>query len=287
MIPTTPSARAQSVGLVCIADSSASDCPISPIVLSGTNGTTLTIAVNIQSSDSLNGFDIIVKSDYRVLQPVSADLTGNVLGSNIFTVANCIEFVGAGCSAITGHGLVRVAAVALGTFTTSPTTGRLFSITYNVLASASDLKVGFQTGCFNTSAPPDYCVTIADGGLVVPETVQESTGNIGDFGVTAPSGSVIVRKGTSVPFEIFFSSVDGFSGSISFSFSISPVKRNGPTVILLTTGVINLLPGTFTIVLFGAQAGRNTPNGLYTFTLTANAGRLTHSVQVTISVVRS
>jgi hypothetical protein len=285
---SAPTVRAAATpGLVCIADRSTTNCPSTPIVLTGTSGSTLTIAVNIQSSASLNGFDIIVKADTRVLQPVSDDLTGSVLGSSPLILANCVEGLGAGCSSQTGAGIVRVAGVIVGSSTTAPTTGRLFSITYNVLASASNIKVGFQAGCSNTSVQPDYCVTVVDGSVVVPETVQESTGVIGDFSLQASPTTVILPRGGSIPFQIFFFSVGGFSGGISFTWTISPLRRQGPTLILLSSNIINLLPGTFTDELFAAQAGRLTPNGSYTFTLTANAGTLTHTIQVTIVVVRS
>ena len=283
---STPTVRAQTVGLVCIADPSTTNCPTAPIVLTGTSGNTLTVAVNIQSSASINGFDIIVKANTQQLQPVSYSLTGTVLGSNILTLANCIEFTGSGCTAQTGPGIVRIAAVALGTTTTAPTTGLLFTVTYNVLASATNIKVGFQTGCATTSSDPDFCVAVVNGANIVPETVQESTGNIGDFSVASlPSTLRIARDGSGI-FQVFFASLNGFSGSISFKFTLTPAHRNSPVATLLSSSIINLLPGTSTDEIFGVVSNRVTPFGTYTFTLTAQAGTLTHTITVSISVVK-
>src|SRR2546428_11225217 len=56
----TPRARASTMGLVCIADQSLNptDCPAEPANLTGNVGDNITVAVNIQGSDSLNAFEI-------------------------------------------------------------------------------------------------------------------------------------------------------------------------------------------------------------------------------------
>jgi hypothetical protein len=137
--------------------------------------------VNIQASVSINGFDIFVKSDPTLLRAMSVDLSNSVLGTSVITITDCID-LGPGCTtAQNGIGIVEVAVVALGSITTSPTTGHLFSVNYNITKTVQSIKVGFQTGCKGTSASPNFCVTVVDGGTVVPEIVQESTG----FGETS------------------------------------------------------------------------------------------------------
>jgi hypothetical protein len=161
-----PRAHAQTPGVVCIADPTSTSCPSSPITLSGASGTQISVAVNIQGSDSLNGFNIFVKADVSALQAVSVDLSNSVLGNNVFTAVDCIDF-GPGCiTAQNGMGVVQVAMVALGSVTAAPTTGRLFSITYNLTQTAQNIKIGFQTGCSNTSTLPNFCVTVVYGGTI-------------------------------------------------------------------------------------------------------------------------
>jgi len=286
VIATANNVHAQSSGLVCIADVSTTICPSTPVVLTSTIGTTFTVAINIQASASFNAFDITVKVDPTVLQPISDDLTGTVLGSNIITVANCIDPTGNGCGVLAGPGTVRMAVAELGAATPSPTTGRLFSITYNVTATATNIKVGFTTGCTNTSSQLGYCVTIAYGGTLVPETVQESTGNIGDFSLAvSPPILLIARAEVSGPFQLFFYSLKGFSGTITFTWAITPLHRNGPMVVQLSSNIVLLSPGTFTDERFAAITGRVTAPGDYTLTFTATAGVLTHTIQMTIQVV--
>src|SRR5690348_6100590 len=168
-------AHGQNIGTVCISDPFSTACPVSPVAISVLNGTRIQIAVNIQGSDPTNGFDIFVKADPTVLTPVGINLTSTVLGTNIFTVAECLGNTGFGCgSGQNGPGVVEVAAVAF-TGTTGPTTGNLFSITYNVTKSAANVVVGFQTGCSNTSTIANYCVTVVNGSTntIDRETVQE------------------------------------------------------------------------------------------------------------------
>src|SRR5260370_9797827 len=152
----------QVIGTVCISDPLSTSCVVLPLAVSALKGTQIQIAVNIQGSDPMNGFDIFVKADPTVLNAVGLDLTGSVLGTNIFTVSECIGNTGFGCnSGQDGPGVVEVAAVSF-TSTTSPTAGRLFSITYNVTTSAANLVVGFQAGCSGTSTAAHSCAPIVN-----------------------------------------------------------------------------------------------------------------------------
>src|SRR5438128_3300891 len=74
-------AEATSEGLVCIADIAVNptDCPAEPANLTGNVGDIITVAVNIQGGDSLNGFDIRVQVNPAVLQPVSIGLADSLI----------------------------------------------------------------------------------------------------------------------------------------------------------------------------------------------------------------
>src|SRR5437879_3688715 len=118
---SVPQAHAQTPGVVCIADPTSTSCPSSPITLAGVIGTQISLTVNIQASDSINGFNIFVKADVSILRAVSVDLSNSVLGTNVFTAIDCIDF-GPGCiTAQNGVGIVQVAMVALGSATNAPT----------------------------------------------------------------------------------------------------------------------------------------------------------------------
>ncbi len=284
LLPTLPTPHAQLVGIVCMADSNETSCPGTAITLTGTAGSQLSVTINIQDSDSLNAFDIFVKADPHVLRPVSIDTAGTVLGSNILTLANCIEFAGSGCTALqNGPGVVRSAVVALSFATTAPTNGRLFSIRYDVVAEAPSFKAGFQTGCSNTSAG-DFCVTVASGSTVVPETLLESTGTFGNFRITAIPVALTIRKGRFGLSTLTLTSEGGFFGGISLQPSVSPSRRGSPSVFFVSGPAVTLEPGTSTTDLIRIETFRNTPIGQYIVTVTATSGEIVHTVTVAVSV---
>src|SRR5260370_7821361 len=149
----------QVIGTVCISDPLSTSCVVLPLAVSALKGTQIQIAVNIQGSDPMNGFDIFVKADPTVLNAVGLDLTGSVLGTNIFTVSECIGNTGFGCnSGQDGPGVVEVAAVSF-TSTTTPTPGRLFSITYHVTSNAPNLLLVFHPPFPRPITPPNHCFT--------------------------------------------------------------------------------------------------------------------------------
>jgi len=274
----------QSIGLVCLAGPQSADCPPTPLAISALNGTQLTVAVNIQRSDRLNGFDILVKGDPKVLRGSSVDLGGSVLGSNILPIAECIDFKGFGCSGANGIGAVEVAAVALGFSTPAPTTGRLFSITYNATQSSSAVEVDFQTGCSMTSVSPDFCVTVVNGANIVLETVQGSTGLPGDFGISSAFCCPTLQKNSDRLGSVSLESKEGFFGGLSLSISVSPLRKSGPVAFFLTSAKVFLEPGTSTLMLLLIVTFPTTPPVEFTVTVTATSGLISHSADITFRV---
>lgn len=165
------------VGTVCIDSGNSTSCPPSPPTFSGKNGHELTVSVNIQGSDMLNGWDIAVKTDPAILDPASDNLTFTVFpsGTPTFLVTNCINGLGIGCApGVDGPGIVHV-AVNSPFFALAPATGRLFSIMYKIVGKTTGTTIGYQTGC-TTSSNDSKCATITNGTPTpVPENVQTAT----------------------------------------------------------------------------------------------------------------
>lgn len=283
---TFPRVHAQLTGTVCIADPFSTSCPASPIAISAVNGTQLQIAVNIQDSDPINGFDIFVKADPSILDSVAVNLTGSILGQNVFTVAKCLGNSGYGCTAgQNGPGSVEVAAIALGFITSGPTTGRLFGITFNVTSTASSVVIGFQTGCLGTSTNSNYCVTVVNGYTLNREDVQESSGAPGDFSIIADLCCPAVGRDATVFGQVLIQSLNGFFGSMSLSFTVSPLKRHGPNVYPFTSGTVLLLPDTSTRMVIVLTTSSLTPAGNYTVNIRGKAGLLVRTGSTSISVI--
>ncbi len=149
-----PRATGLLVGVVCIAPSSSSSCPSTAASFTGSVGGQLVVAVNIQGSDALNGYDITVQTNSSVLRPVSASFAGSVLPLGPMCLL-CPPPAN-----ITG-GTVHVVIVAvLGFVSTAPTTGRLFSVTYNIVGGGT-----------TSIALPSVTVANGPAGVVDPETL--------------------------------------------------------------------------------------------------------------------
>jgi hypothetical protein len=171
-------AHAQTIGEVCLVQAGSSSCPLSPPVISGTVGSQLRVAVFIQNSAPLNGFDITVLAAHTILQPSGVDLTGTVLPSPFFIISQCIggvQKVGGSCPLTATVDTIEVVAVST-PLTPTLTTGLLFTAVYNVVAATSSTPIGFQTGCSSSSVlGTTTCVLVVNGPTIDPEIVQTAT----------------------------------------------------------------------------------------------------------------
>jgi hypothetical protein len=178
-----PLLHGQVTGEVCLAEIGSTKCPAAGPVFNGplsVPATQLRVAVFINSSDSLNGFDITLKTDHNILQPSDTDLTGTILPGSPILLSKCIGGVNrtvAPCPSYDTADTLQLAAVALGPGTLSPTTGLLFTAVYNITqTTAGNIPIGLQTGCSTSSVadPNNICVTISSGTSLtpVPEKVQ-------------------------------------------------------------------------------------------------------------------
>ncbi len=265
------------VGVICVAPGESVSCPDSPPVFTGTLGSQLTVAINVQGSDSLNAFDIQVQTDPAVLQPISNSLDGTLL-QNVSVVINSTD---------PANGIARVAATALAFFTTSPTTGRLFSITYNIVGTTGT-PISFPTGC-NGSSNNSFCVTVANGGQgPVPENLQTATFGQAqpDFTISA-SPDALVLIGPPVRSTIELTSVGNFSATVFLSLLVlAPPQIDLSTSLSPTT--LTLAPGetvTSTLEVFSSFPVQNftSPAGNFTIVITGISGSLSHPVSVTVS----
>src|SRR5207249_8944668 len=120
------------------------DCPAEPANLTGNVGDNITVAVNIQGSDSLNAFEISVQVNPAVLQPVSISFADSVIQEPRYVVLQTID---------ADNGFAQVAMAALGYYVPSPVTGNLFEISLKVL-STNSTAITFSYGCSSYTSLP-------------------------------------------------------------------------------------------------------------------------------------
>lgn len=300
-------ARATITGTVCIADGSSTTCPSSPLTFTGSTGTQLTVAVNIQGSDTFNGIDIHVKTDSTVLNPLSVDTeTNSVLAANSqfgLYWFGCLNgtptnaSTGNVCeSGLDGPGVVHIVAVAVGGNVPAPATGRLFSITYSIVNGSVSATIGFPTappgtgGCDPSSVQgTTTCVEVVLTSTTDPETVEAASLNTGPppppptFTISANPSSLTVKSETSKTSTITLQSLNGFTGTITLSATVSPIVKNGLSVSLSQTSMSLSANGAATSTLTATARGA-TPMGTYAVTVTASGGGVTKPTQVTVTV---
>jgi hypothetical protein len=238
----SPFVSGQLVGVVCVAPqgTSSSGCPTNPVSFPGqAPGTHLIVAINIQGSDALNGFRILIKTDNTVLNPLRADLNNTVLPQPFLILSNCVNGAGTGCSIASGDGpgVVDVGAVSLAALSTPPTTGGLFEITYNVISQTLHTSIDAVPGCVGTSVT-GLCVTITDGGATpVLETFQAgSYGPVEHLTISAPA-SVTGAIGALTTFTVTAADTD--------TNALTLTATGLPTGATFTTAGTNPVTGTF------------------------------------------
>ncbi len=271
--PTAP-------GMVCIAPDFPVSCPATPAMFTGTVGGQLVVAVNVQNSAALNGFDIQVRTNPSILKPVSDDLRGSVL-QNLYVVQNTVNST---------TGLVRVAAVALGFVTTAPTTGRFFNITYNIVGNTPGTFILFPTGCTGTSNG-NTCVTVVNAGVIDPENIEEANFTSTpppDFTMSANPSSLAIQAGTTATSIISVTSINGFAGTVSLTTNTGPLIICPPACSTwsVSPSSVTLTPGgTATAILTIKVSSFGGGGSGFTVVVFGTSGSLSHSVSVVFTVI--
>ena len=194
-----PRAHAATNGTVCLVDPgitattpTTNVCPSTTTQsFTGPNATSaglqLRVAVNINASSPINGFDISLKTDHTIIQPFDADLTNSVLnaiGGSIQVAVKCIGGVrvqGAQCTSTDTVDTLRLVATVQGGTGVTSNNGLLFTAVYNIVGNVTSgsTPIAFQTGCGtvpNPTSNPPNCITIENGSIqAVPENILTAT----------------------------------------------------------------------------------------------------------------
>jgi len=286
------SVKGQPVGLVCLAPASATACPASPVTVSATVGTQLSLVVLVQGADAISGFDITLKANHTIIKPADASVSGNLLfgGSIVLKCIGGVLKTGSLCPSTDNPDTIHVLMVGPpGFLTISPVTGLLFTAVYNVTGT-STTPISFQVGCSPSSViGTSTCVLFSNGSLSNPMvTIQGASytqAPIPTFtiGVSTVQSLIALTKGESGNSTIMLSSINGFSGTVSLSLVITPTVRH-PPLISLSSNSVTLASGGFGTALLTALAQSNTDKAAYVITVTGTAGSQNGSVLIQLIV---
>ncbi len=239
-------------------------------------GTTITYQVNVTGMDPFNAWDVSVKTDPNILNPVSISVAGDILGS-VFQVANCINGSGTGCSITDGAGVAHSSA-ASGTGIAFSGNGLLFTITYQVVG----------TGFSYLTIPPGLDI-LANSGSAVSHATAE--GVYGVAPIVSNPAFLIIPAGSFENSTITVNSINGFAGKVNVTAVVSPSISNGPSALLTNstpfTGPkvsVVLSAGGTNKVSLNVTTTAATPAQIYTVDVTEASGILQHSFFVPVNV---
>ncbi len=110
-----------------------------------------------------------------------------------------------------------------------------------------------------------------------------TTINVADFSISASPATLPIPHGSTKSSTITLTSLNGFSGTVTLSWSILPVVNHGPSPSLSPTSITLTSGGQGTSTLT-VKTANNTPRQMYAVTVTASSGSITHTVTVSVTV---
>ena len=247
-----PLANAAFGGEVCIAQNGATACPTTVPLISSSPAaipSQIRIAIVIDGSDGINGFDITLLTNSTVLKPAGYSIAGTILQGSPAALVNCIGDVGVNCGARDTADTLHI-SISVNSLTTSPITGLLFTAIYNITGVTYNTPIAFQIGCNGTSVGGD-CVSITNGSTnSLPETDQTAKFTNQPYFDLQPTfglGSVTVDHGGSNllnPLYLNVTSINSFTGTVSLTASVLPPSLSTPTLpsVSITVNSVTVSP---------------------------------------------
>src|SRR2546425_1895555 len=213
-----------------------------------------------------------------VTQPATPDFSISSSPSS-FSVAT-------GASSASTITLTSIGAFA-GTITLSPTispSGPTVSVNpNNVTVSAGGSGTSTLTVSTQSTTPlGNYTVIVtgSSGSLSHSTTILVAVTTVSDFSISGSPTSITIPPSSSGAFNLTLTSMNGFSGTVNLSVSIS---SPGPKTSLSQTSV-NLSSGGSGSSVLTIRTLKKTHVGSYSVTVTATSGSLSHSITFTVTV---
>jgi uncharacterized protein YfaS (alpha-2-macroglobulin family) len=165
----------------------------------------------------------------------------------------------------------------------SPSTGLNASIAPTTILGGA----GTATLSVNSTTTGSYSVTVTGTGAPgTHSAVVSVTVVVPDFKLALSSSALTVAPGSSGSVTVTLTSLDGFSGTVALTYTLSPP---GPQVTFSSTSVILSSSGSASSTLSASAASSgvySTPvaQGNYNLTVTGSSGGLVHSTTLALTV---
>src|SRR5712692_505598 len=160
--------------------------------------------------------------------------------------------------------------------------------TVSVSPTSVTLTAGSSgTSSLNITTQPttpigSYTVTVSGTSNATSHstTVQVTVGSTPDFSISGSPSSMTLSQRSTGTFNIVLTSVNGFSGTVSLSASVS---SSGPRM-SFSQNSVNLTSGASGSSTLNVRILNKTQLGTYTITVTGTNGSLSHSITFTVTV---
>jgi uncharacterized membrane protein len=291
---------AGTITLTSTVSSSGLSASLSPtsVTLSSGGTATSTLTVSVSSSTPAGTYTVTVSGTttiYGLTVTHAAVVTISVPPPDFSISASPTSLtIGIGASATSTITLTSLngfqgtvtlqAAVSNATVSNRPTTS------FNppsVVLSAGGTGTSTLTISTTSSTPTGSYTVTARGTsgrtLAHSTTISVTVSVVPDFNMSANTTTLAVPFGSSGTVIVNMTSLNGFSGSVSLSATVSPSATNGPTISFKPTKVTLKVGGSATSTITISTTS-TTPTGLYTVTVTGTSGSLTHSVAIAIAI---
>src|SRR5207253_2303525 len=159
----------------------------------------------------------------------------------------------------------------------------------NVIVASGGIANSNLSVTTAASSLGNYSVLVSGTNGTVTRTVSVSV-NIGDFSVAASPASLSLSIGSSGTSTLTLTSMNGFSGGVGLSAQVTPtsltagLSPSNPSTSLAPSAV-NLQPQSTGSSTLTVSASLLTTPGTYIVTITATSGTVSHTTQVTVTVM--
>ncbi len=236
---------------------------ISTLTVSSTASSTYTVTIVATSGSLSHSTTVTVKvTDFTISTPSSESVVTGSSKTSTIIITSINGFKG-----------------TVGLATSVSPTGLTASANPSSVSLASP-GTGTSTLSLSSSTLGTYTVTVTgtSGSLSHSVSVSVSVVKLVDFSITASPSTVTFPAGSSGTSTVTLTSLNGFTGSLTLSTSVSPstglATSCSPTSFTMTSGSSATSNCTFS----------SSTTGAYSFTVSATNGTVTDSTTVTVNV---
>jgi hypothetical protein len=246
------------------------------LVAGGTANSTLHVSTS--ANNAAGNYSITVKGSAGSITHLITIALTVTSGLTISASPSSVTFL----SGSTGKSTIKLQSLGLtGTVTLSDEVSRtgLVVVISPMTMSFSPGQTHSATLAVSSSSPGTYIITVIATVGSLSSSVNVSVA-VTDFTITATPTSLSITRGSSSNSTITFTSLYGFSGTISLQASVTP---SGPTPKLGSDKVSVSAGGTATALLTISTATTTIPSN-YTIIVKATDGSLVHTVSIIVTV---